>query len=265
MASNWLGIEEKVVILTGGSSGIGKSIVESLLNNGAVVYNADLRNSDINHRNYHFIQVDVSKEAQVVDAVDTVMNNAGRIDVLVNNAGINLPRMLVDVKGEKPEYEINMKDLDFMFDVNLKGPVLFAREVSRIFIDQEKGVIINVSSEAGQEGSQGQSIYSATKAALIGFTRSWAKELGKYNVRVSAIAPGILEETGLRTPAYEEALAYTRNTTVDNLNTDYSKSIPIGRVGELKEVADLVCYLASDRSSYITGTTINISGGKSRG
>jgi sorbitol-6-phosphate 2-dehydrogenase len=265
MSTSWLGMEEKVVILTGGSSGIGKSIVESLLENGAVVYNADLNNSDISHENYHYLSVDVTDEKQVVNAVNSVSEDEGQIDVLVNNAGINLPRMLVDVEGAKPEYEINMKDLNFMFDVNLKGPVLFSREVSRVFLKQNKGVIINVSSEAGQEGSQGQSIYSATKAALIGFTRSWAKELGKHNIRVTAIAPGILEETGLRTPAYEEALAYTRNTTVDNLNTDYSKSIPIARVGELNEVADLVCYLASDRASYITGTTINISGGKSRG
>src|SRR5699024_9935586 len=152
--------------------------------------------------------------------------------------GINLPRMLVDQNGEKPEYEINVNDLDLMLNVNLKGPVLFSREVSRQFIKQNSGVIINISSEAGQEGSQGQSIYSATKAALIGFTRSWAKELGKHNIRVTAIAPGILEETGLRTPQYEEALAYTRNTTIEGLNSDYSKSIPIGRVGRLDEIAD---------------------------
>lgn len=265
MNHSWLEIEEKVIIITGGSSGIGREITESLLDNGAIVYNADLRNSDVSHNNYHYLEVNVTNEKQVIEAVQNVVNEEKRIDVLINNAGINLPRMIVDVKGEKPEYEINMQDLDFMFDVNLKGPVLFAREVSRVFVEQKSGVIINMSSEAGQEGSQGQSIYSATKAALIGFTRSWAKELGKYNIRVTAVAPGILEETGLRTQAYEEALAYTRNTTVNNLNTDYSKSIPISRVGELKEIADLVCYLSSEKSSYITGTTINVSGGKSRG
>lgn len=265
MGSNWLNINEKVIIVTGGSSGIGKHIVESLLENNAVVYNTDLNNSDIKHENYHYIKVDVTDENQVEKAVKNVLNDYGKIDVLVNNAGINLPRMLVDVNGEKPEYEINTRDLDLMLNVNLKGPVLFAREVSRAFVKQNHGIIINVSSEAGQEGSEGQSIYSATKAALVGFTRSWAKELGRYNVNVTAIAPGILEETGLRTKEYEEALAYTRNTTVDNLNTDYSKSIPIKRVGKLDEIADLVCYLSSSRSSYITGTTINISGGKSRG
>jgi sorbitol-6-phosphate 2-dehydrogenase len=132
-------------------------------------------------------------------------------------------------------------------------------------VKQNKGVIINVASEAGQEGSAGQSCYSATKGAVISFTRAWAKELGKNNIRVVAIAPGIMETTGLRTDAYNEALAYTRGVTVDGLSTDYSKSIPLCREGKLDEVGELVSYLASDRSSYITGTTVNISGGKSRG
>lgn len=262
---NWLDIDGKVVVITGGSSGIGRRIVESLLENGAIVYNADMKDNPLDHKGYHYVETDVTQEDNVKKSVGQIVDEQKQIDILINNAGINLPRILVDVKGEKPEYEINTKDLDLMFAVNLKGPVLFSREVSRQFVEQQHGVIINVSSEAGQEGSQGQSIYSATKAALIGFTRSWAKELGEHNIRVVAIAPGILEETGLRTPAYEEALAYSRNTTVEGLNSDYSKSIPIGRVGELTEVADLVCYLASDKSSYITGTTINISGGKSRG
>ena len=103
-----------------------------------------------------------------------------------------------------------------------------------------------MSSESGKEGSQGQSAYSATKGAVDSFTRSWAKELGKYNVRVVACAPGIMEATGLRTTAYNEALAYTRGVKPD-------------------EVGSLVAYLVSDQASYITGTTVNISGGKSRG
>jgi sorbitol-6-phosphate 2-dehydrogenase len=265
MTSNWLNIDNKVVIVTGGSSGIGRQIIHTLLDNDAIVYNTDLRDNPIDHPHYHFKETNVTDAEAVQGTVASILKEQSQIDVLVNNAGINLPRLLVDAKGEKPEYEINGKDLDFMLDVNLKGPVLFSQAVSRHFVQAKKGVIINVSSEAGQEGSEGQSVYSATKAALIGFTRSWAKELGKHNIRVVAIAPGILEETGLRTAQYEEALAYTRNTTVDQLNGDYSKSIPIRRVGQLTEIADLVCYLSSEKSSYITGTTINISGGKSRG
>lgn len=263
--TNWLEIESKVVIVTGGSSGIGNEIVINLLENGAIVYNADLKDSNLNKKNYHFLQVDVTNRDIVQKAVNEVHNKEGKIDVLINNAGINLPRLLLDSAGSHPEYEINDKDLNFMFDVNLKGPIWFSQAVTKYFIEQNSGKIINISSEAGQEGSEGQSLYSATKAALIGLTRSWAKELGKYNINVVAIAPGIIEETGLRTKQYEEALAYSRNITVDQLNGDYSKSIPLRRVGKLKEISDLVCYLSSNKSSYITGTTINISGGKSRG
>src|SRR5699024_958853 len=265
MTENWLDIDNKVMVVTGGSSGIGRQIVKSLLENDVIVYNADLHDNPIDHPNYHFKETNVADKTAVRASVDSILNEQSKIDVLVNNAGINLPRLLVDAKEEKPEYEINQKELDLMFDANLKGPIYFSQEVSRHFVEVQKGIIINVASEAGQEGSEGQSVYGATKAALINFTRSWAKELGKHNIRVVAIAPGILEETGLRTAEYEEALAYTRNTTVEALNGDYSKSIPIRRVGQLSEVADLVSYLSSEKSSYITGTTINLSGGKSRG
>lgn len=115
------------------------------------------------------------------------------------------------------------------------------------------------------EGSAGQSCYSATKGALNGFTRSWAKELGEHNIRVVGVAPGINEETGLTTDAYNEALAYTRNMKKEDLGKNYASSIPLGRVGKLDDIAELVVFLSSDRSSYITGTTLNITGGKSRG
>lgn len=263
--SNWLDIDKKVVLITGGSSGIGSVIVEALLANGAIVYNADLKNGSESHVNYNFFEVDVTDKGRVQELVETIFDQEQKIDVLINNAGVNLPRLLSDTHGTHPEYEINEHDLDFMFNVNLKGPIWFSQAVTKYFIKQQGGKIINISSEAGQEGSEGQSLYSATKAALIGLTRSWAKELGKYNINVTAIAPGIIEETGLRTPEYESALAYSRNITVDQLNGDYAKSIPLKRVGKLTEIADLVCYLSSNRSSYINGTTINISGGKSRG
>ena len=175
MSNNWLEIERKVIIVTGGTSGIGRQIVNSLLENGAIVYNVDLKDNPIDNERYHFIQTDVTDEEAVQSTVSQILEEQSQIDVLVNNAGINLPRLLVDVKGEKPEYEINMKDLDLMFGVNLKGPILFSQEVGRQFVKNNKGIIVNIASEAGQEGSEGQSIYSATKAALIGFTRSWAK------------------------------------------------------------------------------------------
>jgi len=137
--------------------------------------------------------------------------------------------------------------------------------VAREMIKKKKGVILNVASESGLEGSEGQSVYAATKAALYSFTRSWAKELGKFNIRVVGIAPGILEPTALRTSEYERALAYTRGITVEELRVSYEKvSIPLRRVGKLEEVASVVLFLISEMASYITGTVINISGGKSR-
>ncbi|MGD6843081.1 SDR family oxidoreductase [Bacillus infantis] len=266
MSGSWLGLEEKVAIVTGGASGIGLHITNELLKNGVKVVVADLNGSEGEQENgSYFIQCDVTKKESVDQAVAKTVELFGSLDILVNNAGVNLPRLLVDDKGEKPEYELSEKDFDFMVAVNQKGPYLFAQASAKKMLEQSGGVIINVSSEAGQEGSAGQSCYSATKGAVIAFTRAWAKELGKHNIRVAAIAPGIIETTGLRTDAYNEALAYTRGVTVDGLSTDYSKSIPLGREGKLTEIADLVSYLASDRAGYVTGTTFNISGGKSRG
>lgn len=266
MSENWLCLDGKVVIVTGGASGIGRHVVTSLLAAGAkaVVVDMNVRTGDTLDGAY-CVQCNVTDSTSVKAMVDAVLEKYGSVDVLVNNAGINLPRLLVDVKGEKPEYELNDDSFNKMFAVNVKGVFLCAQACARQMVKQGKGVIINMSSESGKEGSQGQSAYSATKGAVDSFTRSWAKELGKYNVRVLACAPGIMEATGLRTNAYNEALAYTRGCKPEDLSTDYSKVIPLGRDGKLDEVGDLVAYLASDRASYIAGTTINISGGKSRG
>ncbi|RBW68509.1 SDR family oxidoreductase [Bacillus taeanensis] len=266
MNESWLELEGKIVVVTGGASGIGAKITAHLVKNGAKVVVSDLNveTGEQADGTYH-IQCDVTNKESVENMTGKVVELFGTVDVLVNNAGVNLPRLLVDFRGEKPEYELNEKDFDFMVAVNQKGPYLCAQAAARVMVKNNKGIIINVSSEAGMEGSAGQSAYSATKGAVNGFTRSWAKELGKFNIRVVGIAPGINEQTGLTTPAYNEALAYTRGVTVEGLGTDYSKSIPLGRPGKLDEIGELITYLASERASYITGTTVNISGGKSRG
>lgn len=266
MENTWLDLEGKVAIVTGGASGIGLNIANELMKNGAKVVVSDLNVDEGQQTDGSYtIKCDVTKKESVDNMVAKTVELFGSVDILVNNAGINLPRLLVDVKGEKPEYELSERDFDFMVAVNQKGPYLCSQAAAKEMVKQNKGVIINIASEAGQEGSAGQSCYSATKGAVISFTRAWAKELGKYNIRIVAVAPGIMETTGLRTDAYNEALAYTRGVTVDGLATDYSKSIPLAREGKLYEIGDLVSYIASDRSSYITGTTLNISGGKSRG
>lgn len=266
MNKNWLELDGKVAIVTGGSSGIGLQIVTELLNNGVKVVVADLQGEEREMENQaYFIPCDVSNKEMVTNTVSKTVELFGKVDILINNAGINLPRLLVDDREEKPEYELSEEDFDLMVGVNQKGTYFFSQAVAKQMLKQKKGVIINVASEAGQEGSAGQSCYSATKGAVISFTRAWAKELGKFNIRVVGLAPGVIEATGLRTDAYNEALAYTRNVQVSDLSTDYSNSIPLGREGKLTEVAQLAAFLASNKSSYITGTTVNITGGKSRG
>lgn len=265
--SSWLDLEEKVVVVTGGSSGIGKSIVEGLLNENVKVANFDINEGDLKHQNLLFVNVDVSSREAVENGVKLVVEKWGTIDGLVNNAGINIPALLVDTKEPASQFELNDKIFDKMVSINQKGLYLCAQAVGRILAEKKEGVIVNMGSESGLEGSEGQSGYAATKAAVYSFTRSWAKELGKSNVRVVGLAPGIMEETGLRTLSYEEALAYTRNKTVDELRAGYSNTstIPMGRSGKLSEVADAVCFMLSKRSSYITGVTLNIAGGKTRG
>lgn len=266
MNENWLDLKGAVVVVTGGASGIGKHVVDTLVQVGAwaVVVDMNVKTGDELDGAY-CVQCNVTDAASVQAMADAIVEKFGRIDALVNNAGINLPRLLVDVKGERPEYELNDESFGKMFAVNVKGVFLCAQACAKQMLKQGKGVILNMSSESGKEGSQGQSAYSATKGAVDSFTRSWAKELGKYNIRVLACAPGIMEATGLRTATYNEALAYTRGVKPEELSTDYTKVIPMGRDGKLDEVGDLVAYLVSDRASYISGTTINISGGKSRG
>ncbi|VDG20863.1 SDR family oxidoreductase [Lactiplantibacillus mudanjiangensis] len=264
---DWLNLTNKTYVVTGGSSGIGAAIVNELINNGAQVVNADLKEGELKADKLTFIQTDVTSHEQIKALIQTVTTEFGQIDGLVNNAGINLPRLLVDAQHPEGQYELGETEFNKMFAVNVKSMYLMSQAVGHELVKNHAGVIVNMSSEAGLEGSQGQSAYSATKGAINGFTRSWAKELGSSNVRVVGVAPGIMEATGLRTPSYEEALAYTRNISVDTLRAGYksTSTTPMGRSGKLSEVADLVSYLLSDRASYITGVTINVAGGKSRG
>lgn len=269
---SWLNLEGKVAIVTGGASGIGKAVCEGLAEVGAAVVVADIIEDgaksaarELKDRfggNHIAITTDVTSKASVDKMVQSTVKTFGKIDILVNNAGINVPRLLVDPAGKE---ELSEKIWDKVVAINQKGVFLCAQAVAKIMIESGGGVIINMASESGMEGSEGQSVYAATKAAIYNLTRSWAKELGKHNVRVVGIAPGILEATALRTEEYERALAYTRGITVEELRRKYKKvAIPLGRSGKLGEVANTVCFLASDRAGYIHGTTVNVSGGKTR-
>ena len=272
---SWLNLEGKTAIVTGAASGIGKEIAVAFAENGSNVVVGDIsqKGQDLigelpgGPERHIFIQTDITKRSSVGEMVNKSIARYGKIDILVNNAGINMPRLLVDPNDPEGKYELHEDEFDKMVTVNQKGAYLCAQAVVRDMIKKKvQGVIINITSECGLEGSEGQSCYAATKAALYAFTRSWAKELGKYGIRVVGVAPGILEKTALRSLEYEEALAYTRGIDVKQLRDSYEKvSVPLGRVGKLREVANLVCFLASDKASYITGTTYNISGGKTRG
>lgn len=262
---SWLNLADKVVIVTGAASGIGAAIARNLAGNGAKVVACDV-NPNISNWTVGDMQLvcDITRADAVAELVDRTLAKYGRIDALVNNAGVNRPRLLVDVYGKRSDLEASEADLDFMIGVNQKGPFLCAQAVARAFIAAKAGVIVNVSSESGNEGSVGQSIYASTKAALNSFTRSWAKELGKFNIRVVGIAPGINERTEMSNEQTYVDLAYTRGQDPGSVAGDYTSGIPLGRVGRLEELGDLVSYLVSDHATYITGTTINVSGGKSR-
>lgn len=262
----WLNIRDKVAIVTGGSSGIGETVIKELCQLGVKVVNADLKEGYFCHENLLFLETNVSDRQSVEATVKQVADTYGKIDCLVNNAGINIPALLTD-KKDNSHYELSDRIFDQMIEVNQKGVYLMSQLCGRVMVAQGDGVIINMSSESGLEGSEGQSCYAATKAAVNSFTRSWAKELGKQGVRVVGIAPGIMEETGLRTIEYETDLAYTRDKTVAELRQGYSQTstIPLGRSGKLVEVADVVAYFMSDRASYVSGVTLNVAGGKTRG
>jgi sorbitol-6-phosphate 2-dehydrogenase len=270
---SWLGLERKAAIVTGGACGVGRAVCQGLAEAGVGIVVADVDaegaqqtiaalqdESDVDHI---ATTTDVASKASVDVMVEEALTAFGRIDILVNNAGINIPRLLVDPAGKE---ELTEEIWDKVVSVNQKGLFLCTQAVARVMVNSGSGgVIINMASESGLEGSQGQSVYAGTKAAVYTLTRSWAKELGKHNVRVVGIAPGILEATALRSDEYERGLAYTRGITVKELRRRYKKtSIPLGRTGKLSEVANTVCFLASERSSYIHGTVVNISGGKSR-
>jgi sorbitol-6-phosphate 2-dehydrogenase len=270
---SWLNLEDKVAIVTGGASGIGKAVCEGLAEVGArtIVADVDEKGAEklaasLSERfggRHISTRTDVSSKASVDAMVRAALDAFGTVDILVNNAGINIPRLLVDPAGKE---ELTENIWDKVVSINQKGLFLCAQAAARVMTRSDTGgVIINMASESGMEGSEGQSVYAGTKAAVYNLTRSWAKELGRHGVRVVGVAPGILEATPLRSDEYERALAYTRGITVETLRSKYEQaSIPLGRSGKLSEVAGTVCFLASDRAGYIHGTVVNVSGGKSR-
>lgn len=239
----------KVAFITGGTRGIGKQIAITLADAGYdIVVNYRNENSDledtkkqIEEKNVKFFCVkgDVSKFEDTESMVSKITEECGKIDVLVNNAGITKDNLLIRMKKE---------DFDDVINVNLVGTFNVTKNVVPIMMKQRSGRIINISSVVGVSGNSGQANYSASKAGIIGFTKSLAKELGSRNVLVNAVAPGFIE---------------TQMTDVlkPEIKDEISKTIPLKRMGNTQDVANVVKFLASDESSYITGQVINVDGG----
>lgn len=270
MEKKWISLDNKTVIVTGGAMGIGAQIVSDLHTCGARVAILDVSEpKDFTEtENMLYIKTNITSKDEIESAVTQVVEHFGTIDALVNNAGVTRPRILVDYYKKEPKYEISEDDFDFMVNINMKGTLLMTQAVARVMVERQQGVIINMSSCAGINGSQGHSVYAATKAAIISFTLSWSKELAGYGIRVLGVAPDILDRTPSNNDEKYRAQAYGRgwdiDTPAEKFFEGYKKSIPLGRPGHLYEVSNLVNYLLSDYASYITGITIPVAGGKSR-
>ncbi len=242
-------LQDKVVLITGASRGIGKSIAEECVKQGAIVAFSYLSSEEkakalelelsVNGGVAKGFKSDAGKYDEAQKLVDDVVTEFGTIDVLVNNAGITRDTLLMRMSEEQ---------WDEVMNTNLKSAFNLTKAVQRPMLKAKKGSIINMSSVVGVSGNAGQSNYAASKAGLIGFTKSIAQELGSRNIRCNAIAPGFIETE--MTAALDQ-----------NVVAEWRKSIPLKRGGSPKDVADLTVFLGSDMSTYITGQTINVCGG----
>lgn len=240
---------EKVALITGATRGIGREIALTLAESGydiALNYrkeNDDLLNikQEIENlgRKCLAVKADVSIFEECENLVTETINQFGKIDVLVNNAGITKDMLLMRMKKE---------DFEEVIDVNLVGTFNVTKNVINYMMKARSGKIINLSSVVGISGNAGQTNYSASKAGIIGFTKSLAKEVASRNINVNAVAPGFIQTS-------------MTDVLKDEVKQEIAKNIPLKRMGEAKDVANLVKFLASDESSYITGQVINVDGG----
>jgi len=244
-------LKGKRAIVTGSSRGIGNAIVQAFLREGATVYGLSRNPAEGQEELaaaaregggvYRWRQADVTREEDVIKVADAIVAEAGGIDVLVNNAGITRDGLI---------FRMSMADWEEVLKANLTSAFLLSRTLARSMIRQRSGSIINVSSVSGIMGNAGQVNYSASKAGLIGFSKSLAREVATRGVRVNAIAPGLIE-TDMTKVLGEKA------------RDMFLGQIPLGRVGTSADVAGLAVFLASDASAYITGQVIPVDGGLS--
>jgi len=244
-------LEGKTALITGASRGIGKEVAIVFAQHGANVAFTDIKDDDnarevekqLNNLDIKakFYESDASLFAASEETAKQVAEEFGTIDVLVNNAGITRDNLLLRMSED---------DFDLVMKVNLKSVFNLTKAVQPFMLKQRKGSIINMSSVVGLQGNAGQANYSASKAGMLGFTKSVAKELGSRNIRCNAIAPGFIETE----------MTHTLN---EEVRKNWIQTIPLRRAGNAKDVADTAVYLASELSAYVTGQVISCDGGMS--
>jgi 3-oxoacyl-[acyl-carrier protein] reductase len=241
-------LQDKVAIITGAANGLGLSAVEIFAGEGAKValtdFNAEqgtLRANELREKGYDvtFFQVNVADRQSVEEMVSNVKEVYGGIDILVNNAGITRDAMV---------WKLSVEDFQKVIDVNLTGVFHCTQAVLPTMIEKGWGRIINTSSVSGVYGNIGQTNYAAAKAAVVGMTKSWAKELGRKGINVNAVAPGFMN-TNMTAKVPEKVL--------DQLK----KTIPLGRLGDPEDIGYAYLFLASNESNYVNGTVLHVDGG----
>ncbi len=247
-------LKDRVALITGGAAGIGQATALRFAEEGARVVIGDVseeagrQTAAMLGPDAAFYKVDVTDRRAVQEWVDDVVARYGRIDILVNNAGILRDAQLVKYKDGQIVGQMSEEDFDRVIAVNLKGVFNCTQAVVPYMIRQGGGVILNASSVVGLDGNFGQTNYVATKAGVIGMTKVWARELGRYGIRVNAVAPGfILTDMVRQMP--EKILEGMRGR------------IPLGRLGDPRDVANAYLFLASDEAAYITGAVLRVDGG----
>ncbi|MFH2035639.1 MAG: 3-oxoacyl-[acyl-carrier-protein] reductase [Candidatus Zixiibacteriota bacterium] len=238
----------KTVLVTGSARGIGKAIARRFADDGANIVISDVLAELADETAGEFIKdgikaiaikADVTNKDDVKNLIDETVEKFGSLDVVVNNAGITRDTLLMRMKES---------DWDLVMNINLKGAFLVTQAASRIMMKQRSGRIVNISSVVGKMGNAGQANYSASKAGLLGLTKSAARELASRNITVNAIAPGFIKSE------------MTDNLPED-IKAEFIKTTPLGRFGSPEDIANAVAFLASDDASYITGQVLGVDGG----
>ena len=241
------GLKDKVVIVTGGAAGIGLATARRFAQEGCRVASWDVKDGEVQESGI-FQKVDVTSPTSVEAAVEEAASRLGPVFVLVNNAGILRDGQLIKYKDGAVAGAMSDEQFDSVISVNLKGVFNCTRAVVPRMIAAGGGVVLNASSVVGLYGNFGQTNYVATKAGVIGMTKVWARELGKYQIRVNAVAPGFIATEMIR-------------QMPEKIQQTLIGRTPLGRMGQPEDVANAYAWLASDQASFITGTVLGVDGG----